>query len=250
MSTHFFWAPHPDDETIGMGGHIAQRARVDGPRPMVLFVFDARPSARQVQIYTGKKVCPWHGVAHQFAQVTAEGMNLSRSRRIEANRAVLALGADFTYLDIPEEMVSDDFGLACRCVDEAVQRYAGAHPDAVHHFPAGPGDVHAGLGTGHRSHEAVWRAGRALEEVQRQQPVGWMGPPRVLFHQVYAYTQPPEQRGLAIPLSDVDLATKRRAMDEYRRWDPTIGQLAYGYHSVPELFDAAAADAHEYLEMP
>lgn len=243
MTEHFFWAPHPDDETIGMGGHIARAVQQAGPRPMVIFVFDALPSARAERLFHGAMTCPWHGVPHCLAEET----NLLTARRVEANAAVLMLGADLMHLGVPESLASTDLGAAVDQIFAVVHDHASTWPDAVHHFPAGPSDVHAILGTGHPSHEAVWRAGCALVRLAAAS-TGWLTPAQIVFHRIYAYTQPPGHRGQAIALTPAEHAVKRAAIAEYRQWDPGHGRLAFGYHSVPELFEAAAADPHEYVE--
>jgi len=38
-------------------------------------------------------------------------------------------------------------------------------------------------------------------------------------------------------------------LDQYKRWDPSKGELAWGYHSVKTLIDAAYNDPHVYLDM-
>jgi hypothetical protein len=37
-------------------------------------------------------------------------------------------------------------------------------------------------------------------------------------------------------------------MDAYQVFDPDAGRIAYGYHSVRELFDGAAEDPREFME--
>lgn len=39
------------------------------------------------------------------------------------------------------------------------------------------------------------------------------------------------------------------ALDQYKRWDPSKGELAWGYHSVKALIDAAYYDPHLYMDM-
>lgn len=232
--THIFYSPHPDDETLGMGGHIARAAAELGPRPMVVYVFDAPPSERMKSLFRGAITCPWHNERHELPDV-----DLVVARRVEANLAALALGADLMHLGIPEQLVYDDSEAVFDQVREFVQAYADGHPDAVHHFPAGRNDVHVLRGEGHLSHAIVEMAGRALPGLTK------------IFHRVYAYSQPVGERpGTPIALTAAEMALKNLAMQEYRRWAPDVGRVAYGYHSVPELFDAAAADPTEYLETP
>ncbi|KAG0213977.1 hypothetical protein BGX33_002580 [Mortierella sp. NVP41] len=45
------------------------------------------------------------------------------------------------------------------------------------------------------------------------------------------------------------LPYKQKALDQHKRWDPSKGELAWGYHSVKCLIDAAYSDPHVYLDM-
>jgi len=201
-------------------------------------VFDALPSPRAAALFAGGIHCPWHNDRHEFP-----GVDLLLARRVEANAAALLLGADVFHLDIPEEVPETGFtGLVDRLTEVALE-LARHHPGATHHFVAGPDDVHAGFDGGrtHRSHRALWAAGCALAGMGHD----------CLFHRVYVYSVPPPERtaGRVIALTPAEMERKCAAIAEYQRWDPRAGRLAYGYHSVPELFDAASGDPHEYVEV-
>ncbi|MER5583739.1 hypothetical protein ABT090_19185 [Streptomyces asoensis] len=43
------------------------------------------------------------------------------------------------------------------------------------------------------------------------------------------------------------MKTKRKAMYAYNTWDPSRNLYALGYHSVPELLEAAHADPREFV---
>ncbi|KAG0255536.1 hypothetical protein BG011_005073 [Mortierella polycephala] len=66
----------------------------------------------------------------------------------------------------------------------------------------------------------------------------------------YTYYNPkPERSAQFIQALPQYLADKQRALDQYRRWDPAKGELAWGYHSVKPLIDAAYFDEHVYMDM-
>ncbi|MFE2583866.1 hypothetical protein [Streptomyces sp. NPDC059378] len=73
----------------------------------------------------------------------------------------------------------------------------------------------------------------------------------VRFNHVYAYERPLDQRAngaayvLDIPGSH--MTKKRNAMYAYNTWDPSRNLYALGYHSVPELLEAAHADPREFV---
>ncbi|KAG0378347.1 hypothetical protein BGX24_004079 [Mortierella sp. AD032] len=70
------------------------------------------------------------------------------------------------------------------------------------------------------------------------------------FYRTYTYYNPPPRRSAqfirALPQF---LPFKQRALEQYKRWDPSHGELAWGYHSVKALIDAAYNDPHVYLDM-
>ncbi|KAF9130047.1 hypothetical protein BGW39_003535 [Mortierella sp. 14UC] len=70
------------------------------------------------------------------------------------------------------------------------------------------------------------------------------------FYRTYTHYNPPHHRSAqfvrALPQF---LPYKQSALDQYKRWDPSKGDLAWGYHSVKALIDAAYYDPHVYLDM-
>lgn len=237
MSVEIFYSPHADDEAIGMAGAIAH-AREAGRRIVLVLITDNRPSARAVQLYSDQLRCRWHGFTkHALAHV-----DLGAARLLEFYDAAARLGADeIGSLGIPEQLALDDYSRYVDAVGFALQRYATMYPDAGHHVVAGARDVHAETGQGNPAHVGLAAAAVRIAEVRR----------RLQFHRIYEYSRPIAERraDLVLPLSDYEVAVKRLALDAYRLWDPAGGRVAFGYHSVPELIDAAAADPCEYVDL-
>lgn len=70
------------------------------------------------------------------------------------------------------------------------------------------------------------------------------------FYRTYTYYKTPEHREAqyirALPQF---LKYKQRALDQYKKWKPSHGELAWGYHSVKALIDASYNDPYVYLDM-
>lgn len=100
------------------------------------------------------------------------------------------------------------------------------------------------------THRACWDAAtRLLSEY----PKGWPNSRQLWdfrFYRTYTYYNPISHRSAqfirALPQY---LPFKRKALDQYKRWDPKHGELAWGYHSVKALIDAAYNDPNVYMDM-
>ena len=119
-------AAHPDDETLGAGGLVAELA-------------EAGSSVRVLTATSGEASHP--GLAGDAAS------RLASRRRAEADHAVAALaaGVTVTYLDIPDGTVADQ---ETRLVEEIAQRCT---PDTLVVAPW--------TGDAHPDHESAGRAG-------------------------------------------------------------------------------------------
>lgn len=220
---HVFWSPHSDDETIAMGGSIA-RAILAGHRVTVALVTDNRPSERGISV---------------FPDVTRD---LTYARRDEWFDALHALRVvDFVAFGIPEQLMCIDRRAAEAVLVEQMEhmhrRFEGAH--VTHHAVMGDHDPHADAGQTSLAHRVCERAARTFARLHTEATV--------LLHAVYIYSHPIERRTAPIieTLTDAEMAAKRRAIDAYK---PSATSIGYGYRSVPELFDAAESDPHEYVD--
>ncbi len=208
---HVFYSPHTDDETIGMGGAIAD-AVYAGHRVSLVLVTQNLPSTR------GRDI---------FKSFSVEELVSERLREFEAAACVYGV-RDVVRWEVSE---SEDRSVLVEIIGRLMATWES--PETVHHTTA-PFD-YTPEGTTHRSHNACAEA--ALTVAPRE---------RVCLHGVYAYyhdAPAPAAAWVERPLSVAQLARKREAL---RCYQPGRGMLGYGYTSVAELIDAAAARTVEY----
>lgn len=231
-----FYTPHADDEALGMGGAIAEAA-LAGHRVVLVLVTDNLPSTRAVDLFTDRLRCHWHlGQKHELSHI-----DLAAARILEFTESAAILGAnEIAALGIPEQMGTDDYPRFVEAIGISLHRYAVMYPGATHHVVSGGADYHQESSRGNRSHQALFDAAAA-----RRHELG-----TVICHRVYVYSMPAVQRFAPVvrQLSAPVMAIKRRALEAYRVFDPEAGRIAYGYHSVPELFEGAASDPREFQE--
>lgn len=232
-----FYSPHADDEALGMAGAILE-AVAKGAHVVLVLVTDSKASPRGVDLFTDRLRCHWHGRAkHALAHI-----DLAQARMLEFVASATALGAhEVAALGIPEQLGKDDPPRFEQAIAQAIRRYALTYPDAVHHVCAGVSDYTMETGRGNLSHLALAIAAQGVLGVG----------PQLRFHRVYVYSLPPVQRlaPTVRHLSPEIMAAKRTALEGYKHFAPEEGRVAYGYHSVPELFDGAMSDAREFEEV-
>lgn len=235
-----FYAPHPDDEAIAMAGAI-RRHKEEG-RPVYLVLLTNGINRSLLNILNGSLECAWHRTHHNF-QLTMEQM--CWARRIEFVASARRLDVDAVFI------INDGRGLdpamcyndLVSCVKRTIARFGRKFPRASHHLVSGKLDLlqrDGGMGT-NSSHQACWDAAMKLGR----------GISDFYFYRVYVYGK---DRGVRESQYQQDLkpewqASKRAALDEYKLFCPEAGRFAVGYHSVPQLFDAAATDSKEYLDL-
>lgn len=233
--THVFYTPHPDDETIGMAGSVA-RAKRDGHRVVLVLLTDSMPSKRLQRLFRGELLCPIHNRFH------VSPVDLGRARLAEFHAAARHLAVDeVVELGILEQTITEDRNGFIRQVLETVRAHA--DPGVVHHLVSGDGDIAMPhLDVTHRTHRLCWEAGQTLAADGLQ----------VRFHRIYTYRLPLAQRtGDRIEdLDDELMSVKRAALAAYQVWDPPRDRIAFAYHSVPDLFEGAGSDPHEYVDFP
>ncbi|KAG0040930.1 hypothetical protein BGZ82_005481 [Podila clonocystis] len=126
--------------------------------------------------------------------------------------------------------------------------YEKKHPGASHKCISGEYD-RDGLGR-NPTHRACWDVARELID---EHPTGYPSSNQLWdfrFYRTYTYYQSPEHREAqyiwALPQY---LKYKQRALDQYKKWKPSHGELAWGYHSVKALIDASYNDPYVYVDM-
>jgi LmbE family N-acetylglucosaminyl deacetylase len=231
-----FYSPHADDESIAMAGAIA-RAKAAGCHVVLVLVTDTLASPRGTALFRDELRCPWHGGKHDLQEVELRG-----ARLMEFFDASIRLGVDeVSSLGIPEHFAEQDFSRFVDALGFTLQRYATQYPDAIHHVVAGDRDVHAETGQGNAAHRGLAAAATRIAELRS----------RLHFHRVYTYSHPIGARGAdqVITLTADEMSRKIRALRAYALWEPVLGRIAFGYHSVPELIDAAASDPREFVDL-
>jgi LmbE family N-acetylglucosaminyl deacetylase len=233
---HIVYAPHEDDETLGLGGQIAQWKR-DGERVVLVLLTESEPSTRIKRIFRGELLCPVHQQFH------TDEVDLTAARAAEFHAAAQELGIDqVDTFHLPETMVTEDRQRFVAEVKATLSAYERSCPGAVHHLVSGDRDVALPtLPATHPTHRACWEAGEAMA----------VGGLTVLFHRIYGYRFPLEQRTAdrIVTLSAEAMAVKRAALAEYQRWEPPT-RIGFSWHSVPDLLSAAEADAREFVDLP
>ncbi|MCK0113331.1 GNAT family N-acetyltransferase [Ornithinimicrobium sp. F0845] len=193
-----WYIPHPDDETIFMGGSIAsQRER----RNVVVLLTDGEAS--QAIIGTNRKL---------EEPITLQEFVASRGRELAA--AVVQLGVrerDIIRVGLPDGSVTSDEVL--RVVRDQARRFPLAAHRTMSYLDV-HGD-HAAAGAGLR--EAHRRG--IVQDVQFHLPV-----PQVI-----------DERATWVAFERPAVEAKLAALREYCVWDPEQGRYAVGRRSVSEL---------------
>ena len=208
-----WYVPHPDDESIFMGGAIA--AERDRRHVVVLLTRgEASQAIRGVSARLGR-------------ELTVEEFVAARER--ECRAALGHLGAD------PDDVVRaelPDGGLTADSVLGVVRRQARRHRGASHRTMSYL-DVHT-------DHSA---AGRGL---RRAHQLGVVEDARFYL----PVPQQLDERATRVALDRRAVAAKTAAMGEYQLWAPEQGRYAVGWRSVSELLAYHRKTPHERVHGP
>ncbi|GAA2803561.1 PIG-L deacetylase family protein [Crossiella cryophila] len=238
-----FYAPHQDDESIAMAGAI--RAHKEAGRPVYLVLLSRGENGGLIDIINGNcnlgADCPSGDPGHRI-ELSLD--DIVAARTAEFTAAAHRLGVDRVInMQHPDSAWTDYPGFV-QYVRETILDFESRHPGASHKLVSGWRDViHGGdPADPNKTHAACRDAAESLRERISDFRYYW----------VYGYTYPPAERTAdhVVPLTPAQHARKRQALAEYRHWDPANGRYALGYHSVRLMIDPAAADPHEYLDVP
>ncbi|MFJ3718025.1 PIG-L deacetylase family protein [Streptomyces sp. NPDC090057] len=241
-----FYAPHQDDDAIGLAGSILEHKAAGRPVYLVLVSDGRNPDLAKLMNTDPCPLTTWssphpcaaggrHGLSWP-ADGTAE---IVAGRTAEFMASAKALGVDkvinFKIADDGFASTSAYNRLVDR-IDAKVRALAAQYPGASHKFTAGWLERT-------ETHKAC------SDVAYRLMNDGTISDVR--FNYVYAYGRPRDRRAdgaayvLNIPGSHMKV--KRHAMYAYNTWDPSRNLYALGYHSVPELLEAAHADPREFI---
>ncbi|KAF9574017.1 hypothetical protein EC968_007569 [Mortierella alpina] len=199
-------------------------------------------------IVAGAVPCPLRHPPHRFNLTLSDVVT---GRTHEFRQSLRALGVQ--NQDIYETGWSDieplkDYTAFKLKLRDLIVGYEQKYPGASHKCISGEYDRDS-VGR-NPTHRACWDvATDLLNEFPRGYPLSnqlW----DFRFYRTYTYYNPPTRRSAqyirALPHY---LRYKQHALDQYKRWDPSKGELAWGYHSVKPLIDAAYNDEHVYMDM-
>ncbi|MFC0601056.1 PIG-L deacetylase family protein [Streptomyces palmae] len=242
-----FYAPHQDDEALGLAGSILAHKATGRP---VYLVLVTRGEDSGLAEWMNEDPCHWKGRhpcaaggRHKVSWPTdPPGVSDSvivAARTAEFLASARTLGVDKVInlkLADGSQGSAADFDDFVRTVKVRIRDLAQQYPGASHQFTAGWLEAT-------RPHKAITDAAFHLmnEGVLRD----------VRFNYVYAYDKPLEKRAdgaaYVLDIPPAHMAIKRNAMYCYNTWDPGRNLYALGYHSVPEKFESAHNDPREFL---
>ncbi len=208
-----WYVPHPDDETIFMGGSIH---RMRDRRSIVVLL--TRGGASNALAKVDAKLDGPLGVPEFMA-----------GRLREMSAAMVAIGVrerDVVRHDLTDGSIEED------AVHAVITDLARAHPMAQHRTMS--------YLDPHRDHAV---AGAALRRAHREGLVT-----DAVFHLPVPLVS--ADLGKRAPLSKADVAAKRAALREYQVWDPMRGRYAIGATSVASLVRDQLANPDERVHGP
>ncbi|KAF9102818.1 hypothetical protein BGX29_004159 [Mortierella sp. GBA35] len=228
-----FYVPHQDDDALAMA--LAIREHIEAGRRVFVHLYSDGINALLRDIVAGAVPCTLQRPPHKL-DLTLQDLVTGRTH--EFRQSLKALGV--MDEDIFETGWSDieplkDYGAFQQKLKDLILGYErkntiGTLLDGIRLTE------HAGMSPLNSSKSPQgWPASRQLWDFR--------------FHRTYTYYNPPDHRSAqyirALPQY---LPYKQKALDQYKRWDPSKGELAWGYHSVKVLIDAAYSDPHVYLD--
>jgi len=235
-----FYAPHQDDKAIGMAGAIRQHKEEGRPVYLVLLTSGANRSL--LDILNGSTRCTWHQINHNF-QLTMEQMCWARKIEFVASARRLEVDKVFVVNDGQGLDLSTSYKQRVKCIKQTIKRFERKFPGASHHLVSGNLDLLPGgsATATNLSHQACWDAAMKLRSKISD----------FRFYRIYVYWKDQADRDSQYQhdLKPEWQACKQAALDEYKLFCPEAGRFALGYHDVPQLIDAAAADPKEYLDL-
>jgi len=238
-----FYSPHQDDESLAMAGSI--REHEEAGRRVILVLLTRGENGGLLDIMNGTADCPLGqdcpgGGSHRFGLVQDD---IVRARTAEFRAAAQRLGVDQVVVSDRPDSAWTDYAGFVREVRDTILEFEARYPGASHKLVNGYRDVIHGFPPDepNLTHKACREAAEGLEGLDFR------------FYWVYGYTYPREQRtaDYVLNLTERQFARKAQALNEYRRWDPSRGRYALGYHSVGKLMiDPALADPREFIDLP
>jgi LmbE family N-acetylglucosaminyl deacetylase len=214
-----WYLPHPDDETIGMADAIHTSVQNHINNYIIYFTKGGASQARHFL----------RGVDGKKYHLTKEELEQARINETLAALQVLGVG--------PENVLFFNFSegnIPLQAAIKIISLYVNLFPDAIHstvsyHDP-------------HEDHKILAQALSAVNEIYKNRLT-------VRYYHVYIYNQKGPLPKNVATVSVKSPEIKRKAIDEYYKWEPTNGRYAVGAHSTPKLFEHAKTAEYEYIDM-
>ncbi|KAG0329616.1 hypothetical protein BGZ99_001223 [Dissophora globulifera] len=245
-TTTIFYVPHQDDDALAMA--LSIREHVESGRRVIVHLYSDGINPLLRDIVAGEKPCTVTHSDHPFNLTLQDEVT---GRTHEFRNSLKALGVQDS--DILETGWSDaepflDYDAFKGKLKKLILRYEVKYPGASHRCISGEYDRDpSGRNPTHR---ACWDVATDLLD---EHPRGFPASKQLwdfLFFRTYTFYKPLDHRSAQYIWSlPKYLRFKQRALDQYKRWDPSVGELAWGYHSVKPLIDASYYDPHLYIDM-
>jgi LmbE family N-acetylglucosaminyl deacetylase len=250
-----FYAPHADDEAIGLAMGIAEHKQAN--RPVYLVLVSSGHNSELLKIMNGQALCPLSGRPGWENHPKYHNYNLTLDqldfyRRAEFIQSGARLGVDKIFILNNGEAIPDrafysatEYPKAINTIKDFIKRY----PNASHKLVSGIRD-RIQLGNEwatNNTHVALYEA---ADQVRKEVPM--INDFR--FYRIYVYDNPDmnqaSDKSDYVIYADQSLKNKQiLALNEYKVFNPTQGRYALGYHSVPNLIDKAASNNYIYLDV-
>ena len=241
-----FYSPHQDDEALAFGGAI--REHKEAGRYVVLVLLTDGFNQPMLDLLNGNRKCSWHNTTHHF-NLTME--QLIWARKVEFIESARQLGVDKIIFandgqGFPDNGLWTDninqYPKYIKFVEDNIANMEKKYPGSSHKLVSGEFEreisspdfktpAHKGC------YAAAYNLSNAIEDFA--------------FYRSNEYSFPKNQRTgeSKVILSQNWIVAKRKALEQYKYFDPTHGRFAIGYHSVPHLIDAAYTDNCEYRDL-
>ncbi|OGQ92765.1 MAG: hypothetical protein A2284_12420 [Deltaproteobacteria bacterium RIFOXYA12_FULL_61_11] len=224
-----FFSPHPDDESLSMGGAIAEH--VAAGRAVFVELLTHGDKSGILTVLGNGKSCDWHEGTHQYA-LSVEAFGMARVQEFLAATARLGVTG----------VVISDFGDQNLTPSEVESRISwwlrnGGEGLSLKGTAGGMDDQSKTGVPAHVDHTALAEALRRSGHNDLR-----------LYLSYYA------QSGLGTFDATIDLTAKgfcdekRAALAEYGRWAPAAGRYAIGKHSMGTLLTAVSEACKEYIQ--
>ena len=234
-----FYAPHQDDETLGMGASIANHVRMKKPVYVVLLTNGAYSKA--IDILNGSSSCEFHHTTHHYNLSITEFI---AARNAEFIAACKALGVHRVYIANAGKGYDESIGLnnMTEKFEKVILYFHKLFPASYQKIINGGCDF---TPSGKRS-DAHRACTLAMYELRNMNAVK-----DVCLYKVYVYFFAQQERHAdwINTVDEADVISRQRACDEYKYFNPALGRYSIGYaHSVCQLFMNSYLSRQEYID--